>query len=164
MFKPVAEMLRVLFYFFYIWLFKYLISFITRYNMSKIVTLSEASLIALHSMVLISRSDKKLNVNQISEEIDSSKHHVAKVMQRLAKEGFVASNRGPSGGFVIKQDPSTISLLMVYEAIEGKVSIQVCPAGKRKCVLGTCILGDLSRKMTKEFKEHMEKHFVSEYL
>ena len=73
--------------------------------MSKIVTLSEAASIALHAMVLITRSTEKLNVGQIAESIDSSKHHVAKVMQRLAKENFVASNRGPSGGFVLKMKP-----------------------------------------------------------
>ncbi len=132
--------------------------------MSKIVTLSEAASIALHSMVLIARSEKKLNVNQISEAIDSSKHHVAKVMQRLAKEDFVASNRGPSGGFVLKMDPTDISLLMIYEAIEGKVAIQSCPGDKRTCVIGSCMLGDLSRNMTKEFKDYMESHYLNEYL
>ncbi|MCU4157389.1 Rrf2 family transcriptional regulator [Carboxylicivirga sp. A043] len=132
--------------------------------MSKIVTLSEAASIALHSMVLIARSETKLNVNQISEAIDSSKHHVAKVMQRLAKEDFVASNRGPSGGFVLKQEPSDISLLMIYEAIEGKVAIQSCPGDKRACIIGTCMLGDLSSNMTKEFKEYMESHYLNEYL
>ncbi len=132
--------------------------------MSKIVTLSEAASIALHSMVLIARSETKLNVNQISEAIESSKHHVAKVMQRLAKEDFVASNRGPSGGFVLKQEPSEISLLMIYEAIEGKVAIQSCPGDKRRCIIGSCMLGDLSKNMTKEFKEYMESHFLNEYI
>lgn len=132
--------------------------------MSKIVTLSEAASIALHSMVLIARSETKLNVNQISDAIESSKHHVAKVMQRLAKEDFVASNRGPSGGFVLKNDPTEISLLMIYEAIEGRVAIQTCPGDKKSCIIGTCMLGDLSRNMTKEFKEYMESHYLNEYL
>lgn len=132
--------------------------------MSKIVTLSEAASIALHSMVLIAKSETKLNVNQIAETIDSSKHHVAKVMQRLAKEDFVSSNRGPSGGFVIKRDPHTLSLLEIYEAIEGRVAIQSCPGDKRSCIIGTCMLGDLSKKMTKEFKVYMESHFLSEYM
>ncbi|MCU4176536.1 RrF2 family transcriptional regulator [Carboxylicivirga sp. N1Y90] len=132
--------------------------------MSKIVTLSEAASIALHAMVLIARSEKKLNVNQISEAIESSKHHVAKVMQRLAKEDFVASNRGPSGGFVIKIDPAKLSLLAIYEAIEGKVTIQSCPGDKRSCIIGTCMLGDLSKNMTREFKEYMESHFLTEYM
>jgi Rrf2 family protein len=132
--------------------------------MSKIVTLSEAASIALHSMVLIAKSETKLNVNQISEAIDSSKHHVAKVMQRLAKEDFVASNRGPSGGFVLKREASEITLLMIYEAIEGKVAIQSCPGDKRSCIIGSCMLGDLSKNMTKEFKEYMESHYLSEYI
>ncbi len=132
--------------------------------MSKIVTLSEAASIALHSMVLIAKSETKLNVNQISEAIDSSKHHVAKVMQRLAKEDFVSSNRGPSGGFVLKRDASEITLLMIYEAIEGRVSIQSCPGDKRSCIIGACMLGDLSKNMTKEFKEYMESHYLSEYI
>ena len=132
--------------------------------MSKIVTLSEAASIALHAMVLIARSEKKLNVNQISEAIESSKHHVAKVMQRLAKEDFVASNRGPSGGFVIKADPAKLSLLAIYEAIEGKVAIQSCPGDKRNCIIGSCMLGDLSKNMTREFKVYMESHFLIEYM
>ena len=132
--------------------------------MSKIVTLSEAASIALHSMVLIARSDKKLNVNQISEAIESSKHHVAKVMQRLAKEDFVSSNRGPSGGFVLKCDPKALTLLEIYEAIEGKVAIQTCPGDKRSCIIGACMLGDLSKNMTREFKMYMESHYLSEYI
>lgn len=132
--------------------------------MSKIVTLSEAASIALHSMVLIARSDKKLNVNQISEAIESSKHHVAKVMQRLAKEDFVSSNRGPSGGFVLKCDPKALTLLEIYEAIEGKVAIQTCPGDKRSCIIGACMLGDLSKNMTREFKMYMESHYLNEYI
>ena len=132
--------------------------------MSKIVTLSEAASIALHSMVLIAKSESKLNVNQISEAIESSKHHVAKVMQRLAKEEFVSSNRGPSGGFVIKRDPATLTLLEIYEAIEGRVSIQSCPGDKRTCIIGSCMLGDLSKNMTREFKTYMESHYLSEYI
>ena len=37
--------------------------------MSKIVTLSEAAFIALHAMVVITRSAEKLNVGQITESI-----------------------------------------------------------------------------------------------
>lgn len=143
-------------------IFKYSIARL--FVMSKIVTLSEAASIALHSMVLIARSDKKLNVNEISEAIESSKHHVAKVMQRLAKVDFVKSNRGPSGGFVIKCDPKELSLLDIYEAIEGKVYIQACPGGRETCIMGGCILGDLSENLTREFKTYMESHFLNEYV
>jgi Rrf2 family protein len=132
--------------------------------MSKIVTLSEAASIGLHSMVLIARSKEKLNVGKIADYIDSSRHHVAKVMQRLAKEEFVSSNRGPSGGFVLKKEPESITLLNIYEAIEGRVAIQNCPGHKPKCPFGSCLLGDLSHNMTVEFRDYMESHTLAEYL
>ena len=132
--------------------------------MSKIVTLSEAASIALHSMVLIARSPVKINVGQIAEQIGSSRHHVAKVMQRLAKEEFVSSNRGPSGGFVLKKDPSEITLLQIYEAIEGKIVIQNCPGDKELCPFGNCLLGDLSHNMTKEFHDYMINNTLEKYI
>ena len=67
--------------------------------MAKIFSLSEAASIAIHSMVLIARSDKMMNVVKIAERTGSSKHHVAKVLQRLVKEDYLSSVRGPHGGF-----------------------------------------------------------------
>ena len=73
--------------------------------MSRILRLSEAASIAVHGMILVARSDKLVNVNTIAELTSSSRHHVAKVFQRLVKENFIASNRGPSGGFSLKMKP-----------------------------------------------------------
>ena len=67
--------------------------------MSRIVCLSEAGSIAIHSMVLIARSKEIMNVINIAKATEASKHHVAKVLQRLVKEGYLTSNRGPKGGF-----------------------------------------------------------------
>jgi len=92
--------------------------------MSKIVSLSEAASIALHGIILIARSENNLNVIKIAEETGNSKHHVAKVMQRLVKDGYIESQRGPSGGFVLKKDPKDISFLEIYETIEGKIEVK----------------------------------------
>lgn len=131
--------------------------------MSKIITLSEAASIALHGMVLIAKTDKKLNVNQISETIGSSRHHVAKVFQRLAKENFVASNRGPNGGFVIKKEAREITLLELYEVIEGPVEVQGCPSNKDKCPFDKCIMGDLASALACEFKNFLGQQTLADY-
>ncbi|SMO73097.1 transcriptional regulator, BadM/Rrf2 family [Saccharicrinis carchari] len=132
--------------------------------MSKIITLSEAASIALHGMVLIAKSDKKLNVNQISETIDSSRHHVAKVFQRLAKENFVSSNRGPNGGFVMKKEPKDVTLLELYEVIEGPVEVQGCPSNKEKCPFNKCIMGDLATALACEFKDFLGRQTLADYV
>jgi len=70
--------------------------------MPKLFSLSDASSIAIHAMVLVAKSEGMINVNKIAETTHTSRHHVAKVMQRLAKDGFITSTRGPSGGFILK--------------------------------------------------------------
>ncbi|MGQ1889962.1 RrF2 family transcriptional regulator [Thermophagus sp. OGC60D27] len=132
--------------------------------MGSIVTLTEAASIGLHSMVMIARADEMLNVSKISELIGSSRHHIAKVMQRLSKEGLVSSNRGPSGGFVLKKEPGEIKLLDIYEAIEGPLNVQTCPMNRDHCPFGKCLMGDLSPSVSKQIKDYLEGHTLQDYL
>jgi len=132
--------------------------------MANIVALTEAASIGLHSMVLIARSDEVLNVTKISEFIGSSRHHVAKIMQRLAKAGYVSSTRGPSGGFILKKNPADTTLLDIYEAIEGPLAVQTCPMSRDFCPFGECLLGDLSLRISGEAKQFLESRTLQFYL
>lgn len=132
--------------------------------MAHVINFSEAAFIALHGMVLVARSEELTNVVKISEVLDSSKHHVAKVMQRLVKEGYLNSFRGPTGGFVLKKDPSEITLLELYETIEGKIDIGDCPLDRPVCKFNKCIFNNVTRKMTEEFVEYMRKETLANYL
>jgi Rrf2 family protein len=132
--------------------------------MSQVISLSEAASIALHGVILIGRADKGINVTRIAEEINSSKHHVAKVMQRLVKEGYLSSQRGPTGGFILKKDPENINFLELYETIEGKIEINTCPMNKPVCPFDKCIMNNVTSKMSKEFREYLRNQKLSEYL
>lgn len=132
--------------------------------MSRILTLSEASSIAVHGMILVARADKLVNVNQIAELTSSSRHHVAKVFQRLVKENFINSNRGPSGGFSLKKEASEISFLNIYEAIEGKIEITKCPLDKPICPFNKCIFKNVINDLTIEFRDYMAKQTLDNYL
>ncbi len=132
--------------------------------MSRILTLSEAASIAIHGMILVARSDKLMNVNHIAELTSSSRHHVAKVFQRLVKEGFIVSNRGPNGGFSLKMDPAAVSFLDIYEAIEGKIQITKCPLDKPICPFEKCIFQNVIRDITLEFRKYLETQTLDKYL
>jgi Rrf2 family protein len=132
--------------------------------MAKVFSLSEAGSIAIHSMVLIAQADSKLNVIKISERTGSSKHHVAKVLQRLVKDDFLVSNRGPHGGFKLKRPADEIDLLGVYESIEGKVEITDCPMENAICPFDKCLMGNIINDMTQGFKDYMGSQKLSDYL
>jgi len=132
--------------------------------MSKVFSLSEAGSIAIHSMVLIASMESKLNVVKIAEKTGSSKHHVAKVLQRLVKDGFLLSNRGPHGGFTLKKEPSEINLLEIYESIGGKIEVAKCPLNNAICAFDKCIMGNIIGEMTTNFQSYMKNQKLSMYI
>jgi Rrf2 family protein len=132
--------------------------------MSKIVTLTEAASIALHGMIIVAKAEKMANVILISEMTGSSKHHVAKIFQRLVKDNFLESHRGPTGGFTLKKDPKNITLLEIYESIEGKIEVTSCPLDKHICPFEKCIMDNVTRKMTVDFRNHLKSHTLQDYL
>lgn len=133
--------------------------------MSKIVSLSEAVLIALHSMILIGRSERTpVSVDQISKTTGSSRHHVAKVLQRLSKGGFVGSSRGPKGGFYLLPDTNNISLLKIFEAIEGKIIPTACPMERKICSLQKCLFNNITYDLTNQFIDYLKNQSLANYI
>ena len=133
--------------------------------MNSILNLSEAASIALHGIILVAKSDSFTNVQKMADELGSSKHHIAKVMQRLTKGGYIDSLRGPKGGFVLKKSPKDITFLEIYELIEGEIIISKCPFGREHtCKFDKCILNNITIKLTKKFKEYMQSQTVEMYL
>jgi len=132
--------------------------------MSKIFNLSDAASIAIHAMVLVAKSGSSINVIKIAEATNTSKHHVAKVMQRLGKDNFVSSQRGPTGGFMLKKNASEITFLDIYESIEGKVEIEKCVFNTPVCPFDKCIMNNISNKMSEEFIQYLKEQTLSMYL
>jgi Rrf2 family protein len=50
---------------------------------------------------------------------------LAKVMQILARKGFIASYQGVHGGYIFRDDPRTVKVSAVINAIEGRDSLTI---------------------------------------
>lgn len=137
---------------------------IPQYTLSKIFALSEASSIAIHSMVLIARTENGINAVKIAEITGFSKNHIAKVLQRLVKNDMLKSVRGPSGGFSMKVEPKNVTLLDIYQTIEGNLDIGKCPLSYDLCGFDRCLMGTLVNKLTAEFKKFLTEQTLQSYL
>ena len=71
--------------------------------------------------------------SEISEAMDIPSHFLAKVVQKLAREGIIRITRGAAGGYQLLKPASDISLLRVIEAIEGKIILSDCLLGDAVC-------------------------------
>jgi Rrf2 family protein len=100
----------------------------------------------------------------LAEKIGSSKHLVGKVLQRLVKDGFLTSSRGPTGGFLINRDPSKIQIYDIYKSIEGEIDDSGCPHEDQICPTDMCIRDNIIKKMTVEFINYLKENTIADYL
>ena len=125
--------------------------------MSVILNISEAASIAIHSMAIIAKSKEMLSVNKIAEFTGFSRNHLAKVMQTLVKNKFIKSIRGPKGGFLMDKNSKEISLLQIYESIEGVLSCFQCGIKSGVCPFKKCLYGEFPEKFSTEFKNYLSE-------
>jgi Rrf2 family protein len=72
-------------------------------------------------------------VKNIAEESEIPTHFLAKILQQLARKGFLRSSKGPTGGFSLRKSPTEISLLELVDAIDGLSEYERCPSGMTEC-------------------------------
>jgi Rrf2 family protein len=130
--------------------------------LSKIVHISEAASIAIHSLAIIASSPAKINARQISQLTGSSLNHLSKVMQLLVKNAYVRSNRGPGGGFILNKPADQITLLEVYEYIEGRIDCQFCGISESKCPFVSCVFGKTAEVFSEEFVSYLKNTLISD--
>lgn len=126
--------------------------------MAEFVRLSEATALALHTMALVAAAKGgAVSVAGLASELSASESHLSKVMQRLAKAGFLRAKRGPNGGYTLGHPAGEISLLAIYEAMEGPIRRDECLFVAPVCRRGECILGDLVGRVRREVRTYLEQ-------
>ncbi len=131
--------------------------------MQNFLRISEAVSLAFHTMgLLASRKHEVLRTSDIAKTLEASEHHLQKIHNRLAKTGFIQAVRGPKGGFRLDRPPHEITLLAIFQAIEGPLDPCACMLGRPSCQMDDCILGDLVDRVNSLVREHLEKSTIEQ--
>src|SRR3979490_1518436 len=100
--------------------------------MFKLSKKADYGLIAVKHLAT-NRNGRACSGNEISEEYGISTTLMAKVLQKLARQGVVAAKHGSSGGYQLAKDPGQITALDVISAIDGPVLITSCVTSHGNC-------------------------------
>ena len=79
------------------------------------------------------REQHACSANEIAEEYGISATLMAKVLQKLAKNGLVAAKHGSTGGYQLTREADKINALEVLNAIDGPVLITSCVTSHGYC-------------------------------
>jgi Rrf2 family protein len=91
---------------------------------------------ALRGLIYIQAQNsagRRPGIAEIAEEIDAPYFYTAKILQRLAKQGFVESTKGKGGGFSFNSEQPDLSLKTIITAIEGDHLFIGCGIGLKEC-------------------------------
>ena len=126
--------------------------------MANIIHISDAASIAIHTMAVLAGDSKTvMRTAQIAEALDVSEAHLAKVLQRLTKAGMVTSERGPKGGFLAAKNADSITLLDIYELIDGPLTEPRCLLNLPVCRGQKCMFGDVLHNTHRKIRQLLDK-------
>lgn len=80
-----------------------------------------------------SQEGQRCGIKEIAEHIDSPEHFLAKILQKLSKEGLVQSIKGPHGGFYLDSESLNRPLGDIVSVIEGEKIFIGCGMGLSYC-------------------------------
>ncbi len=72
-------------------------------------------------------------VKQIAQSSKTPSHFLAKILQQMARKGFLQSSKGPTGGFALRQPASKITLLQIVDSVDSLSEYYRCPGGLEEC-------------------------------
>jgi Rrf2 family protein len=90
---------------------------------------------AIRAILFLARQSEDALVmsSEVAKKEDIPSHYLAKILQRMAKYGYVDSYKGRGGGFKITKLALDSSILEIVERIEGPVITLKCVTGLKEC-------------------------------
>ncbi|MCK5087015.1 MAG: Rrf2 family transcriptional regulator [Melioribacteraceae bacterium] len=90
---------------------------------------------AIRAILFLARQpkDSLIMSSEIAKHEDIPAHYLAKILQRMAKYGYVDSFKGRGGGFKITELAQKSSILEIVERVEGPVINLKCVTGLKEC-------------------------------
>jgi Rrf2 family protein len=89
-------------------------------------------LIALKHLA-VNRGSGSSSAKEIADTYHIPLPLLSKVLQKLARQGFLRSEHGTNGGYRLARDPSLINALEVIRSIDGPVLLTSCFTEHGRC-------------------------------
>lgn len=106
-----------------------------------------------------------VTAKEISQRYEAPFEVVARCLQKLAGQGLVRSVAGASGGYQLTSKWSKVTLLELFEVIEGKAQMVRCIDGQESCeYIKKCDLVDPIARINGQMRSFYNQIQVSQVL
>lgn len=84
-------------------------------------------------IVLMQDEKKYVQVEEIAEKLGVPRHFMGKILKNMVKEGVIASNKGPAGGFTVNETTRSLPLLRLIDITDGLSTFKSCVLRVKEC-------------------------------
>jgi Rrf2 family protein len=123
--------------------------------LDRIINVSDKSNAAIHALAYAAAGSGRMTAALCARELGLSPSYLAKVLQSLARGGFLSSTRGAAGGFELAREASGISCLEVLEFVEGPLPERACFFREPVCAKGDCALKAMCARVEKALRSSL---------
>ncbi len=100
--------------------------------MLKLTKKADYGLISLKHLT-VNRHKGSASAKELADTYRIPVPMLAKVLQKLVRDGFLVSEQGTNGGYKLARDPSTITALEVIRSIDGPIILTTCFTSHGDC-------------------------------
>jgi Rrf2 family protein len=129
--------------------------------------LTKTGLHAVRAMAALARLPEGTYAGaaHIARAIGAPQNYLGKLLQSLAQEGLVRSQKGLGGGFRLARAPARISLLDIVEPIEHISRWAGCILGRAECSEAEpCAIHDRWKKVRNAYLQMLEQTTIADLL
>jgi Rrf2 family protein len=109
---------------------------------------------AVHVLTLLALNKAPLTSDYIAGSVCTNAVVVRRLLGRLREAGLVSAVQGAGGGFALAVDPRSLTLRMVYEAVDEREMIAIHSDPNPRCPVGRNI-GDVLHEVTSRAERAM---------
>jgi len=122
----------------------------------------------LQALIELSKFEKPIDVNTLSENTEIPKPFLAKLLQNLSKKNIIKSYKGIHGGFKLIKKPEEIKIIELFKAIEDKDSLVFyCSSDAKNCTRqrsSICSTMPFFANLEKELEEIIKKYTLADVI
>ncbi len=100
------------------------------------MVLSKSFGYALRGILYIAKlqeENRKIQIDEIANNLSVPKHFLGKIMQQIVKEGLLRSTKGPYGGFSLTSKTLNTPLIKLLEVTDGMDQFKMCVLKLKYC-------------------------------
>ncbi|WP_412987816.1 RrF2 family transcriptional regulator [Pontimicrobium sp. IMCC45349] len=94
---------------------------------------SKYAIKAVLFLAVNSSEKKRVMVKEIAEPINVPQAYIAKLLQKLSREGLISSARGPKGGFYLNEFDRKQTIMNIIAAIDDENKFNSCLLSLESC-------------------------------